>query len=249
MCIKDYLDSLAEKFETPDFIENDPINFPHRYSLREDVEIAGFFASVIAWGNRKMIVGNTHRMAQIMGDAPYDFVMSATPKDLDKLSVFVHRTFNGEDFRYFVLSLRNIYNNHGGLKDVFEQASDIPAALSSFYRIVFENPAPARTTRHISSYDKGSACKRLNMFLRWMVRPSDKGVDFGLWKGISPSQLWLPLDVHSAETSRSLGLLKRKQNDWKAVEEVTRVLRELCPDDPIKYDFSLFSAGIEKMQL
>lgn len=248
MCIKDYLDYLSEKYETPNFIEEDPINFPHRYTKREDIEIAGFLASIIAWGNRKMIVRNTHKMAELLGDAPYDFVMSATADDMQRLSGFVHRTFNGEDFTYFIMSLRNIYSSYGGLAGLFA-SSDIPSSLSSFYRTVFQLPAAQRTIRHISSIDKGSACKRLNMFLRWMVRSSAKGVDFGLWKGISPSSLYLPLDVHSANTSRSLGLLHRKQNDWKAVEEVTEVLRNFCPEDPIKYDFALFSAGIEKVAI
>lgn len=246
--LKQYMDDLAERFETPDFIEEDPINFPHRYNLKEDIEIAGFLASVIAWGKRTMIVKNTHRMADLMGDAPFDFVMSATEKDLQSLSAFVHRTFNGEDFRFFILSLRNIYSNYGGLQTVFEKnGSDIRLALSNFYKVIFENHPLPRTTRHISSIDKGSACKRLNMYLRWMVRPNQKGVDFGLWKGIQPASLWLPLDVHSANTSRRLGILSREQNDWKAVEEVTLKLREMCPEDPIKYDFALFSAGIEKV--
>lgn len=245
MCIKDYLDCLADRYETPEFIPEDPISFPHRYTAKEDIEIAGFLASVIAWGNRRMIVRNTSKMAELLGDAPYDFVMSASQSGLDRLSGFVHRTFNGEDFRYFILSLRNIYTNHGGLSSIFTTAPDIPTALSSFHRICFTSPAPSRTMSHISSVDKGSACKRLNMFLRWMVRSSEKGVDFGIWKDIPPSALLLPLDVHSADTSRNLGLLKRKQNDWKAVQEVTEVLRSFCPEDPVKYDFALFSAGIE----
>jgi len=248
--LKEYLDNLVATYENPDFIEEDPINFPHRYSIKEDIEISGFLSSIIAWGKRTMIVKNTHRMAELMGDAPFDFIMSSSPKDLDTLSCFVHRTFNGEDFKYFVLSLRNIYQNYGGLQYVFERnGNDLKETLSQFYKLIFEAKALPRTLRHISSIDKGSACKRLNMYLRWMVRPSTKGVDFGIWNGIAASSLWLPLDVHSANTSRYLGLLKRAQNDWKAVEEVTLRLRELCPDDPIKYDFALFSAGIEGAEI
>lgn len=247
--LKQYLDGLVERFETPDFIEDDPISFPHRYSNPYDIEIAGFLASLIAWGNRKMIVRNTKRMAELMSDSPYDFVMNASAGDLTALDSFVHRTFNGGDFRFFVLSLRNIYKNLGGLRGLFEgdyqKKEDLRSTLALFYGIILADNAPDRTRRHVSSIEKGSACKRLNMFLRWMVRSSVGGVDFGLWNRIPASALWLPLDVHSGNTARRLGLLQRNANDWKAVEEVTLNLRNLSQDDPVRYDFALFSAGIE----
>lgn len=246
--VKGYLDSLNDKYNCTAFIADDPISVPHRYTAKEDVEIAAFLASTIAWGQRKTIVRNAHRMVDMMDDAPHQFIMNATDADLKALRGFVHRTFNDLDFRYFVMSLQNIYRNHGGLDGLFcgnyAQSNDIRIALSRFWNIFFELPSEARTRRHVSSIDKGAACKRLNMFLKWMVRKDANGVDLGIWKAIPPSALYLPLDVHSGNTARALGLLDRKQSDWRAVEQVTEKLREFDPSDPVKYDFALFCAGI-----
>lgn len=246
--VKDYLDELNYRYNRHEFITDDPISVPHRYSRNEDIEIAGFLSSTIAWGQRKTIVRNGHRMMEMMDDAPYDFILNATDSDLVQLDGFVHRTFNDFDFRYFVLSLQNIYRNHGGLGDFFENEyqnrEDIRPVISEFWKLFFQLPSETRTRRHLSSIDRGSACKRLNMFLKWMVRRDGNGVDFGIWDKISPSALYLPLDVHSGNTSRGLGLLTRRQNDWKAVEEVTANLRAFDAEDPVKYDFALFCAGI-----
>lgn len=249
--VKDYLDSLNDRYNCAAFIEDDPISVPHRYTAREDIEIAGMLASTIAWGQRKTIVRNAHRMVDMMDDAPFQFVTGATEADLKALNGFVHRTFNDFDFKYFVLSLQNIYRNHGGLGGFFESryissGRDLRVVLSDFWKLFFETPSEGRTRRHLSSIDKGAACKRLNMFLKWMVRKDSHGVDLGIWQQIPSSALYLPLDVHSGNTARALGLLERKQSDWRAVEEVTARLREFDPTDPVKYDFALFCAGIYK---
>lgn len=248
--VKEYLDFLNQRYNCPDFIADDPISVPHRYQQQSDIEIAAFLAATIAWGQRRTIVRNAHSIVDRMDDAPYQFVTQATDKDLDALNGFVHRTFNDFDLRYFVLSLQNIYANHGGLGIFFQSRyahhSDLRPVLSEFWKLFFEAPHLPRTTRHLSSIDKGAACKRLNMFLKWMVRQDTNGVDFGIWREIPPSALYLPLDVHSGNTARSLGLLERKQNDWRAVEEITAVLREFDSQDPVKYDFALFCAGIYK---
>lgn len=251
--IKEYMDDLCVRYNRVTFVPDDPVSVPHRFERPEDIEIAGFLAATIAWGQRPMIVKNGHRMMELMDDAPYQFVTQSQAADREALLPFVHRTFNGEDFVYFVRALQHIYRKHGGLGGVFRDAyrrhGDLKPVLSEFRELFFLTelePLP-RHGRHLSSVDKGAACKRLNMFLKWMVRSDDNGVDFGLWSDtIPPSALYLPLDVHTANTSRTLGLLKRKQNDWKAVEEVTRVLRSFDPADPVRYDYALFCAGIYK---
>ena len=249
--VKDYLDNLNERYNRPDFVKDDPISVPHRYQRAEDIEIAGFLASTIAWGQRKTIVRNARRIAEMMDDAPLQFVTQVTENDMQELDSFVHRTFNGFDLRFFVSALRDIYLNHGGLggyfRSEYQKHRDLRPVISGFRNLFFAAPCLPRTTRHLSSIDKGSACKRLNMFLKWMVRDDDRGVDFGIWKDIPPSALYLPLDVHAGNTSRTLGLLTRRQNDWKAVEEVTASLREFDPKDPVKYDFALFCAGIDRL--
>ncbi len=249
--VKDFLDELFYRFNRSEFIEDDPISVAHRFVERADIEIAGFLASTIAWGNRKIIVRNAHRMMDMMGSEPARFVMEASDDELACLGGFVHRTFSSSDLQYFVHALRRIYHTHGGLEGVFcdayEQKGDIRVALAEFYDLFFEelNPTQNGTRRHLSSIAKGSACKRLCMFLRWMVRRDNAGVDLGLWSERIPSSaLYLPLDVHSGNTSRALGILTRRANDWRAVEQVTSVLREFDPSDPVKYDYSLFCAGI-----
>lgn len=247
--LKEHLDFLYDKYNRPEFIEGDPISIPHRFARREDVEISGFLAATIAWGNRKAIVKSANRMMEYMDGEPYDFTMNASDDELDRLGSYVHRTFNGGDFRHFVLSLRHIYGKSGGLGSFFEgewtRTGDMRQVLSAFRREFFMPEHPTRCEKHLSSIDKGAACKRTNMFLRWMVRDDGRGVDFGLWKGIPASALYLPLDVHSGNMGRALGLLSRRQSDWKAVEEITGSLREFDPADPVKYDFALFGAGID----
>lgn len=243
------LEKLHDKYNNTDFIAGDPISIPHRYTGREDIEISGFLAATIAWGNRKAIVSSSGRMMQFMDDRPYDFTMNASDKELDGLGKFVHRTFNGGDFRHFVLALRNIYKEHGGVGAFFERewerSGDMRQALSAFRRTFFCLEHPTRCEKHLSSIDKGAACKRLNMYLRWMVRRDGRGVDFGLWDKIPASALYMPLDVHSGNVGRALGLLGRRQNDWKAVEEITASLRGFDAADPVRYDFALFGAGID----
>ena len=245
--LKEFLDAKVIQYNHPEFLESDPIQIPHLFTLKEDVEISGFLTATIAWGNRKSIISNAHKMMELMDHAPYDFIKNHQEDDLDKLQNFVHRTFNGVDLVYFVKSLQNIYQYRGGLEDVFTSNLDkksIQPAISKFKEVFFEIPHPKRTSKHISDPIKGSAAKRINMYLRWMVRDNTTGVDFGLWKDIPPSILSCPLDVHSGNVARKLGLLKRKQNDAKALAELDRSLRKLDPKDPVKYDFALFGLGV-----
>ncbi|MEG0916912.1 MAG: TIGR02757 family protein [Myroides sp.] len=244
--LKDYLDFKADQYNNPNFIESDPIQIPHRYKIKEDIEISGFLASTIAWGNRKMIINSATKMMDAMGNNPYDFVMNATNDQIDAIDNIVHRTFNSEDFRYFIKSLRNIYENHGGLENVFSANNSINLQnrISEFKKIFFEIDHPLRTTKHISDPLKGSSSKRINMFLRWVSRKDTNGVDFGIWNTVSPSELSCPLDVHSGNVARTLGILSRKQNDQKALIELDEALRKFDPTDPVKYDFALFGLGV-----
>jgi uncharacterized protein (TIGR02757 family) len=245
--LKSFLDFKVSQYNTPEFIETDPIQIPHLFTIKEDIEIAGFLTATIAWGNRKSILNNSHKLMQLMDNAPYDFVMNHSKSDLESLDNFVHRTFNSLDLKYFILSLQNIYKNYGGLEVVFEKNStsaSLQPAIHEFKKIFFELPHLTRTEKHVSDPNKNSAAKRINMFLRWMVRNDNTNVDFGIWKGIQPGQLSCPLDVHSGNTARKLGLLKRKQNDAKALVELDNALRGLDPLDPVKYDFALFGLGV-----
>lgn len=245
--LKDFLDEKVLQYNTLDFIESDPVQIPHLFTQKEDIEIAGFLSATIAWGNRKMIIKNSHRMMELMGNAPYDYVMSHTETDLERLENFVHRTFNGQDFIGFIQSLQNIYKNHGGLEAVFsknQEAHSMQKSISEFKKIFFEIPHTARTQKHISDPLNNSAAKRINMYLRWMCRQDNKGVDLGIWKSIPPAALSCPLDVHSGNVARKLGILSRKQNDGKALFELDSKLRELDPHDPVKYDFALFGLGV-----
>jgi len=245
--LKSFLDAKVALYNQPKFIESDPIQIPHQFSKKEAIEIAGFLTATIAWGNRKMIIKNAAKMMKLMDDSPFDFVINHQDKDLENLNGFVHRTFNSIDFKYFITALQHIYKNLSGLESVFKLLpgeSDMQMAINRFKRHFFEIGHPQRSTKHISNPVKGSAAKRINMFLRWMVRPNNTGVDFGIWKSISPSQLSCPLDVHSGRVARKLGLLNRKLNDWKAVKELDKSLRILSPKDPVKYDFALFGLGV-----
>lgn len=243
----DFLEEKVLQYNTVFFIEEDPISIPHLFSQKEDIEIAGFLSATIAWGNRKSIVKNARKMVSLLDDDPYDYVINHTAKDMARLKNFVHRTFNGVDFAFFIEALQNIYSHHGGLEKVFKVGlgqDHLQSAISEFKRVFFEITHPPRTLKHIADPMKGSSAKRINMFLRWMVRKDKNGVDFGIWNSLSPAQLSCPLDVHTGNIARKLGLLKRKQNDHKAVLELDRQLRLLDPEDPVKYDFALFGLGV-----
>lgn len=245
--LKEFLDAKVLEYNNPKFLEGDPLQIPHLFSQKEDIEISAFLTSSIAWGNRKSIIKNATKLMAFMGNAPFDFVMNHSEDDLEALSPFVHRTFNGIDLAYFVTSLQNIYKNHGGLETVFtkyQTKDSMQPAISRFKEVFFELPHQNRTQKHVSDPNKGSAAKRINMCLRWMVRENATGVDFGLWKDIDPAKLSCPLDVHSGNVARKLKLLKRKQNDAKALLELDKSLRKLDSTDPVKYDFALFGLGV-----
>ncbi|MDP2687150.1 MAG: TIGR02757 family protein [Aequorivita sp.] len=245
--LKEFLDEKVIVYNNPNFIVSDPIQIPHLFTLKEDIEIAGFLVATIAWGNRKSIINNGHRLVEMMGNSPYDFVMNFSEKNSDSLSPFVHRTFNNDDLFYFLKALQNIYKNHGGLENVFAtyaEKDSMQVSIHHFKKSFFELPHLPRTQKHISDPLKNSAAKRINMFLRWMVRNDNAGVDFGIWKNIAPSQLSCPLDIHSGNVARKLKLLVRKQNDGKALAELDNSLRKLDPNDPVKYDFALFGLGV-----
>lgn len=245
--LKDFLDEKVLLYNNFDFIESDPIAIPHQFSSKEDIEIAGFLAATIAWGNRKSIITNANKLMHLFGNAPLDFILSHKDHHLDRLDGFVHRTFNDVDLKTFVKALKNIYQNHNGLESVFAKnatSKSLQQSISDFKTLFFEIEHLPRTQKHISDPNKNSAAKRINMFLRWMVRQDSKGVDFGIWKTISPAALSCPLDVHSGNVARKLGLLQRSQNDGKAVAELDQSLRLLDPKDPTKYDFALFGLGV-----
>jgi len=245
--LKDFLDSKVELYNNPKFIESDPIQIPHRFSKKEDIEIIGFLTATIAWGNRKSIITNANKMVLLLDNAPYDFIINHQENDLEKLVPFVHRTFNGYDFIQFLNSLKHIYLNHGGLESVFKKHADtysLQNTIHQFKKHFFEIEHLERSKKHVSDPLKNSAAKRINMMLRWFVRNDNAGVDFGIWKSLSPTQLSCPLDVHSGNVARKLGLIKRKQNDAKALKELDINLRNLDPLDPVKYDFALFGLGV-----
>lgn len=247
--LKKLLDQKVAEYNRPDFIAKDPVSIPHRFSKLQDIEIAGFFAATFAWGNRTAIINSCNRLLTAMDQAPYDFVQHHTDKDLKTLLSFVHRTFNATDLFWIIHFMHMHYQRYSTLEDAFAQfmhpgSTDIAQGLTGFHDYVFSFPdAPDRTRKHIATPAKNSACKRLNMYLRWMVR-RDGIVDFGIWKKISPSQLICPLDVHVGRVARRLGLLERPQDDWKAAMELTDHLRQLDPLDPAKYDYALFALGV-----
>jgi uncharacterized protein (TIGR02757 family) len=247
--LKEFLNEKAAYYDRPKFIENDPIQIPHLFSKKEDIEIAGFLVATIAWGNRRSIINNGRRIMDLMGQSPYDFVMDHSEKNIQPLSRFVHRTFNGGDLIYFIKALRYIYKQHNGLEAVFSRYAEkdrLQRSIHEFKKTFFDLPHSIRTEKHVSDPMKNSAAKRINMYLRWMVRPDDTGVDFGIWRSLSPSQLSCPLDVHTGITARKLGLIGRKQNDGKASLELDSRLRKFDPDDPVKYDFALFGLGVNE---
>ena len=246
--IKQLLDSKSRQYNHLDFIDSDPIQIPHRFSSKEDIEISGLLTATISWGQRKSIIKNADSLMDLMDNSPYDFIMNADVNDKEAIISFVHRTFNGTDCLFFLESLKNIYLHHDGLENVFQNGylleNSIFGSLKYFREVFLSIPFNKHVTKHISDVKSNSTAKRLNMFLRWMVRNDKMGVDFGLWKNMPASALMLPLDVHTGNVARGLGLLNRTQNDWKAVEEITSVLRTFDSSDPIKYDYALFSIGV-----
>lgn len=252
--LKEFLDEKVELYNCPGFIEDDPISIPHRFSKKQDIEIAGFFAATLAWGQRKTIINKCHQLMAHMDNSPHDFIINHQESDLIDLSHFKHRTFNGTDTLYFVHFLRIFYSKHGSLEDAFvvptnEQEPTVEKGLVKFRESFFSlDDHPERSKKHIATPARNSACKRLNMYLRWMVRKDNKGVDFGIWEKLHPRQLVCPCDVHVDRVARKFGLIQRKQTDWKTALELTENLRSLDADDPVKYDYALFGLGvIEKM--
>lgn len=237
--IKSILERQLQKIRAEDFISGDPIQIPAAFHAYHDIESAAFLTAIISWGRRDMIIKNAQKMMAIMAHTPYEFILHSSPSELRSFDGFVHRTFNAADTRYLILSLRKLYLNYSDIESVFTQAPNIPEGLKQLRRILLSEPGNTHVKKHISDITKGSAAKRLNMFLRWMVRKD--AIDFGLWKSIKSSELYLPLDVHSSCAARNLGMLARRQNDWSAVCEVTQQLKKLDPDDPVKYDLALFT--------
>ncbi|CAG0981970.1 hypothetical protein FLAV_01818 [Flavobacteriales bacterium] len=238
------LEDKYDQYNRKRFIETDPISVPHLFSKKEDIEIAGFFAATLAWGQRSTIIKNTKKLMQYMDMTPYDFILNHSKPELKPFQKFVHRTFNAQDTLFFIHSLKNIYTHHKGLENAFSLTNgSIPEKINHFRNLFLIKKLESRTAKHISNPLIGSAAKRINMYLRWMVRNDKRGVDFGLWKKIKPSELFCPLDVHSGRVARKLGLLHTKQNNWKAVEELTLKLKTFHPNDPIRYDFALFGLG------
>ncbi|WP_282126406.1 TIGR02757 family protein [Marinifilum flexuosum] len=246
--LKDFLEEKYDLYNRESFIESDPIQIPKQFSRKEDIEIAGFLSASIAWGQRPTIIRNAKRLMEFMNQQPYEFLMNSTEANLDVFREFKHRTFNGDDCIFFIKSLKNIYQKHDGLESVFtkgfNKGGDVKSAIAYFREVFFEPEHLDRTQKHISNVLKKSSAKRINMYLRWMVRDDERDVDFGLWKGIESKDLFLPLDVHTGNVGRKRGLLTRKQSDWLAVEEITKSLRTFDPNDPVKYDYALFGLGI-----
>jgi len=244
--LKEFLDEKYEAFNRPNFIESDPISVPHQFSKKEDIEIAAFFTATFAWGQRPTIIRNGLRLMELMDNEPYDFIINHTESDLKVFKGFAHRTFQSTDAAFFIRSLKNIYTKKGGLEKVFntKPSEDMYSGLINFRKAFLGADTDHRTAKHIADVEKNSSAKRLNMFLRWMVRNDKRGVDFGIWKTIAPALLYCPLDLHSGRVARKLGLLKREQDDWKAVDELTKELRKLDPKDPVKYDFALYGLGV-----
>jgi uncharacterized protein (TIGR02757 family) len=253
--LKDFLDKKAAQYEQPDFIKDDPICIPHRFTKKQDIEIAGFFAAILAWGNRKSIINSCNRLLTWMDNAPHDFILNFEEDDLRPFMGFAHRTFNPTDLYHFFNYLQYHYKQLGETsletafsKNLNRKSESIEHALIGFYNSFFNEEVfadyPRRTRKHIATPYKKSACKRLNMFLRWMVRSNAKGVDFGIWQHIKPAQLICPLDLHVARVAKHFGLLQRPNSDWLAAVELTKHLKELDPKDPVKYDFALFGLGV-----
>jgi len=246
--MKDFLELKYEQFNNPSFIPEDPVSVPHRFSRKQDIEIAGFLTATIAWGRRDLIIKSANNLVEYLGNSPQDYILNADERTLDKISGFYYRTFNGADCRTFITGLKHIYSRYDSMEDVLAgymlESLSWKESIGKLREEFFCVPHQKRTLKHFANISSGAAGKRLNMFFRWMVRDDNRGVDFGIWKRIDSSVLYIPLDFHTGNTSRKLGLLSRKQNDWRAVEELTSTLRQFDNDDPVKYDFSLFGLGI-----
>ena len=247
--IKELLEEKYLEYCRPEFIESDPIQIPHMFSSKQDIEISGLISATIAWGQRPTIIKNSKSIMKRMGNEPYRFAMEHSLNDLKALDGFVHRTFNSDDLKQFILSLKHLYSEHESLEEVFMNGTqkgdlNLGNSISHFKKEFFNTPHQKRTQKHVSDPLKGSAAKRICMYLRWMVRPNDRNVDFGIWNRIPTSVISCPLDVHSGRNARDLGLLTRRQNDWKAVVELDSSLRKLDSNDPAKYDFALFGMGV-----
>ncbi len=243
--IKEFLDSKVDEYNHPSFIAKDPISIPHRYTLLQDIEIAGFWTAMLSWGQRVTIINKADDLMKLMDDSPYDFIINHKETDLKPFLAFKHRTFQPDDTLYFISFFKDYYQRHKSLEGAFLNGATTYERLCNFHNTFFSLPAHLqRTRKHVSTPIRKSACKRLNMFLRWMVRRDDRGVDFGLWQRLSPSDLMIPLDVHVYKVAKSLGLIKREKSDWMAVEELTAVLKKMDADDPVKYDYALFSMGV-----
>lgn len=252
--IYELLERKYKQYNSSSFIVTDPISVPHRFTKKQDIEIIGFWIAMLAWGNRKSIITSGNKLVELMDGAPHDFVLNHQPKDLKRFLDFKHRTFNATDALYFIEFFKQHYSKHESLEDAFlksEIGNSQSKILSSFHDYFFSlEDSPHRTRKHIATPIRGSTCKRMNMFLRWMVRKDKNGVDFGLWKRIKPSQLFVPLDVHVDRTARKLGLIKRKQTDWQTVVELTEKLKSFDPKDPVKYDFALFGLSVlDKLEI
>ena len=247
--LKDLLDEKYLKFNRADFIIDDPVGIPHRFTLKQDIEIAGFFAAILAWGNRRSIINSCNKLLQHMDNSPFEFIQHHSPKDLKSLEKFVHRTFNSTDLLFLIEVFKEIYSKYPSLEKLFAPEKgdkNVKTGLINFHDFCFSlSYAPARSKKHIATPAKKSACKRLNMYLRWMVRKDNHGVDFGIWENIKTSQLICPLDVHVQRVAIHLGLLNNEKNNWANAEELTKQLKQFDNADPVKYDFALFGMGIE----
>lgn len=245
--LKELLEELHDRYNRREFIEDDPICIPHRFTKKEDIEVAGFITALLAWGQRSQIIKNAQWLMDLMDNSPFNFIINASSSDLNRLDKFYYRTFNSIDAKFIVSGLRQIYENGGLHKlmvDAYDSTSSIKVGLEKLHHYFESLPSNSRSMKHIANVNKGSSAKRLNMYLRWMIRQDDRRVDFGLWKEIPSSSLFIPLDVHSGRIARELKLLNRNQNDWKAVEELTINLRKIDSTDPVKYDFALFGLGV-----
>lgn len=250
--IKEILEKYTTQYNRIEFIENDPVCIPHSFTAKKDIEIAGFLSATLAWGNRKAIIKSARQLMSWMDNSPYDFIEHASAHEFDIFNSFKYRTFNGTDCVFFLKSLQNIYKNQGGLETVFNNGysknKSIKEAIYFFRSIFFDIEHEARTQKHVANPMKNSAAKRINMYLRWMVRNDQKGVDFGIWNNISTKDLMIPLDVHTGTIARELDLLTRNQNDWKALEELMQKLRTFDANDPVKYDYALFGLGVNGIE-
>jgi uncharacterized protein (TIGR02757 family) len=248
--IKVFLEEKFLQYNNSSFIACDPISIPHSFTDPGDREVSGFLTAAIAWGRRDLILRSSRLLVELMENTPYEFIKSASENEFSRFSGFVHRTYNGTDCVYFIKGLRHIYSNYNSMEEVLIQGmkadGSLKEGLSHLRSVFFSLPHATRNEKHFANVMEGAAGKRLNMFLRWMVRKDNHGVDFGIWKKIDPAMLYIPLDLHTGNTARRLGLLTRKINDWKAVEELTEVLREFDPADPVKYDFALFGLGVNE---